>query len=237
MIRLIGVYDYTVILTYMSLISSVFGMTQAIHGDYKTAVFCLAFSGICDAFDGRVARAKKDRTEDEKAFGIQLDSLCDVICFGVFPALICYLLGVRGTLGLVVVFFYCICAVIRLAFFNVLEGKRQQTEGGCNKVYHGLPVTSISFILPLTFWLQFVLPEMAFLVLLHLILAVVGFLFILDFPLRKPSLKAILIMIGIVIVTVGVIFAFTKFRIPQHDDESNHLVDQIVGNMYATENP
>lgn len=237
MIRLIGVYDYTVILTYMSLISSVFGMTQAIHGDYKTAVFCLAFSGICDAFDGRVARAKKDRTEDEKAFGIQLDSLCDVICFGVFPALICYLLGVRGTLGLVVVFFYCICAVIRLAFFNVLEGKRQQTEGGCNKVYHGLPVTSISFILPLTFWLQFVLPEMAFLVLLHLILAVVGFLFILDFPLRKPSLKAILIMIGIVIVTVGVIFAFTKFRIPQHDDESNHLVDQIVGDMYATENP
>lgn len=237
MIRLIGVYDYTVILTYMSLISSVFGMTQAIHGDYKTAVFCLALSGICDAFDGRVARAKKDRTEDEKAFGIQLDSLCDVICFGVFPALICYLLGVRGTLGLLVVFFYCVCAVIRLAFFNVLEGKRQQTEGGCNKVYHGLPVTSISFILPLTFWLQFVLPEMAFLVLLHLILVVVGFLFILDFPLRKPGLKAILALICIVAVTVGVIFAFTKFRIPQHDDESNHLVDQIVGDMYATENP
>ena len=95
MIRFIGVYDYTVILTYLSLISAVFGMTQAIHGDYKTAVFCLALSGICDAFDGRVARTKKNRTEDEKAFGIQLDSLCDVICFGVFPAMICYLLGVR----------------------------------------------------------------------------------------------------------------------------------------------
>ena len=85
MFRLIGVYDYTVILTYLSLVSSVFGMIQAVHGDYKTAVFCLAISGLCDGFDGRVARTKKDRTEDGKQFGIQLDSLCDVICFGVFP--------------------------------------------------------------------------------------------------------------------------------------------------------
>lgn len=237
MIRFIGFYDYTVILTYLSLISSVFGMTQAIHGDYKTAIFCLAFSGICDAFDGRVARTKKSRTDDEKAFGIQLDSLCDVICFGVFPALICYLLGVRGTLGLVIVFFYCTCAVIRLAFFNVLEGKRQMTEGGSNKVYRGLPVTSIAFILPLAFWLQFILPELAFLVLLHLILAVVGFLFILDFPLRKPSLKTILIMIGIVAVTVGIIFAFTEFKIPNFFDKSSQIVDGIIEEIYETEIP
>ncbi|MBQ7093379.1 MAG: CDP-alcohol phosphatidyltransferase family protein, partial [Clostridia bacterium] len=140
MLKLIGFYDYTVILTYISLISSVYGMTQAIHGDYKEAIFCLAFSGICDAFDGRVARSKKNRTADERAFGIQLDSLCDVICFGVYPALICYLLGVRGTIGLAIVFYYCLCAVIRLAFFNVMEEKRQKTEGGANKVYRGLPV-------------------------------------------------------------------------------------------------
>lgn len=235
--RFIGVYDYTVILTYISLISSVFGMTQAIHGDYKTAILCLAFSGICDAFDGRIARTKKNRTEDEKSFGIQLDSLCDVVCFGVFPALICYLLGVRGTLGLIIVFFYCTCAVIRLAFFNVLETNRQKTEGGSNKTYRGLPVTSISFLLPLTFWLQFILPEMAFLVLLHLILVVVGFLFILDFQLRKPDLKTILIMIGVVAVTVGIIFAYTKFKLPHPADESNQIVEEIIEGMYETENP
>lgn len=237
MIRLIGVYDYTVILTYISLISAVFGMTQAIHGDYKMAIFCLAFSGACDAFDGRVARTKKNRTEDEKAFGIQLDSLCDVICFGVFPALICYLLGVRGTFGLALVFFYCICAVIRLAFFNVLEGNRQKEEGGSNKVYRGLPVTSIAFILPLLFWLQFIMSDFMFLVLLHLVLLVVGFLFILDFPLRKPGLKSIMIMMAFVMVTVGIIFAFTKFRLPQHTDESNQIVGEIIEEMYETENP
>ena len=237
MIRLIGVYDYTVILTYISLISAVFGMTQAIHGDYKAAILCLAFSGVCDAFDGRVARTKKKRTDDEKAFGIQLDSLCDVVCFGVFPAMICYLLGVRGVLGLMIVFFYCICAVIRLAFFNVLEGKRQQTEGGGNKVYRGLPVTSISFILPLAFWLQFFLSDMIFLVLLHLILVVVGFLFILDFPLRKPGLKALLILIGFVAVTVGIIYAYTKFKLPNPSDEFNQIVGEIVEGLDETENP
>lgn len=237
MLRFIGFYDYTVILTYLSLISSVFGITQAIHGDYKTAVFCLALSGICDAFDGRVARTKKNRTEDEKSFGIQLDSLCDVICFGVFPALICYLLGVRGILGLLIVFFYCTCAVIRLAFFNVLEEKRQKTEGGSNKVYRGLPVTSIAFILPLTFWLQFVLPEFWFLVLLHVVLGGVGFLFILDFQLRKPSLKMIFVMISIVAVTIGIIFAYTKLRLPHPNDKSNQIIEEIIGGIYEPETP
>lgn len=237
MIKFIGVYDYTVILTYLSLISSIFGMTQAIHGDYKDAIFCLAFSGICDAFDGRVARTKKNRTEDEKNFGIQLDSLCDVICFGVFPAMICYLLGVRGILGLTLVFFYCLCAVIRLAFFNVLEANRQKTEGGSNKTYRGLPVTSISFILPLAFWLQFLLSDFAFLVMLHFLLAIVGFLFILDFPLRKPGLKTILALIAIVSVTVGIIYAYTKFRIPRQDNENSPIVEEIMEDIYEAETP
>lgn len=232
MIRFIGVYDYTVILTYISLIFSVCGMTRAIHGDYKTAVFCLALSGICDAFDGRIARTKKMRTEEEKAFGIQLDSLCDVICFGIFPAMICYLLGVRGIIGIVLVSFYCICAVCRLAFFNVLEAKRQQQEEGCNKVYRGLPVTSISFILPLTFWLQFVIPDRAFLILLHLVLFCVGFLFIFDFEIPKPNLKTILILIFAVVVTVGIIFAYTQFHLPAQNDDSNPLMDELMEEVY-----
>ena len=79
MIKLIGVYDYTVILTYLSLFSALFGMTQAGHGRYTLAVCCIMFSGFCDAFDGAVARTKKDRTEVEKAFGIQVDSLVDAV--------------------------------------------------------------------------------------------------------------------------------------------------------------
>lgn len=226
--RFIGFYDYTVIATYISLISSVLGMTRAIHGDYKGAIFCLAFSGICDAFDGRIARTKKNRTEDEKAFGIQLDSLCDVVCFGIFPAIICYLLGVRGVLGVILAMFYCLCAVIRLGFFNVLEAKRQASGEGATKVYRGLPVTSIAFILPLAFWLQFVLPEFIFMLLLHAILLGVGFLFILDFPLRKPGLKTIITLSLVLAFTVGIIFAYTRFRVPAPTEESNPLVEEII---------
>lgn len=235
--RFIGVFDYTVILTYASLVSAVFGMTQAIHGDYKTAIICLAISGICDSFDGRVARTKKNRTKDEKSFGIQLDSLCDVVCFGVFPAVICYLLGVRGWLGIILVSFYCVCAVMRLAFFNVLEEKRQKTEEGSNKTYRGLPVTSVAIILPLTFWLQFVMSDLAFLVLLHVVIAALGFLFILDFSIRKPSLKTLLLLIALGILTVSIIYVYTKFRVPGPGDETNQIIEEIKDGIYETEIP
>ena len=192
-LKFIGFYDYTVVLTYLSLISSVWGMTRAIHGDYKLAIFCLAFSGICDAFDGRVARMKKNRTEDEKNFGIQLDSLCDVVCFGVFPALICYLLGVRGILGWILVLFYCICAVARLAFFNVQEAKRQQTEAGKRKTYRGLPVTSISILYPAVYILRRFLGAPVFRFVLHVLMAVTAFLFVLDFSVKKPNFDKLLL--------------------------------------------
>ena len=227
MLRFIGFYDYTVILTYTSLITAVCGILLSSKGLFGWAIVCLMISGICDAFDGRIARTKKNRTDDEKAFGVQLDSLCDVICFGIFPAIICYLLGVRGVLGVILVMFYCLCAVIRLAFFNVLEAKRQANEGGATKVYRGLPVTSIAFILPLAFWLQFIIPELAFMILLHAILLVVGFLFILDFPLRKPGLKTIISLSLVLVFTVGIIFAYTRFRVPAPSDEGNPIVEEI----------
>ena len=187
--KLIGFYDYTVILTYVSLCSAIAGMAQATAGRFGTAVLCLMASGLCDAFDGMVARSKKDRTADEKAFGIQLDSLCDAVSFGVFPAWLCRCMGVDGISGAVCGCLFCICAVIRLAFFNVLEGKRQQTEGGINRFYRGLPVTAISMILPPVYLLRFVLAPEAFAGILHGMLLGVAFLFVLDFKVPKPNLS------------------------------------------------
>lgn len=137
---MIGFYNYTVILTYMSLLSAVTGMTFAINGHFRMAVFCLALSGFFDMFDGKVARRKKDRTDDEKLFGIQLDSLCDVVAFGAFPAVICYCMGVRGSLGMLAIGFYCVCGVIRLAYFNVVETNGFFSDEEYEKVYHGLPI-------------------------------------------------------------------------------------------------
>lgn len=191
--RFIGFYDYTVILTYMSLFSSVLGIILAIHGNFSMAIICLFISGICDAFDGIIARTKKNRTEDEKTFGTQIDSLCDVICFGVFPTILCYLMGVNGISGIIVIFIYCLCAVIRLAYFNVLEGNRQKKEDGCNKEYRGLPVTSIAISLPFIYFSKFIISKYAFKVALYIILLLEAFLFILDFPVKKIDWKKMLV--------------------------------------------
>ena len=190
--RLLGFYDYTVILTYMSLLSAFAGMILSGKGMHTAAVFCLMFCGICDAFDGTVARTKKNRTEDEKAFGIQIDSLCDAVSFGVFPALLSVRMGLNGILGMAIAAIYSLCAVIRLAFFNVQEAKRQQAEEGKRKTYRGLPVTSISMIYPVVALLQLFLPAGAFRVVLHIVMAATAFAFVLDFSVKKPDFDKLL---------------------------------------------
>ena len=190
--RLIGFYDYTVILTYISVISAVLGMVCAHRDSFGAAMLCLFLSGFCDAFDGTVARTKKNRTEDEKAFGIQLDSLCDVVSFGVAPAFTCYCMGVNTVPGLVILCVYVVCAVIRLAFFNVQEAKRQQVESGCNKYYRGLPVTSSAIILPAFYLLRSLLPCKVFTLALHGLCGLIAFLFVLDFRVKKPDFSKIL---------------------------------------------
>lgn len=190
--KFIGVYDYTVLLTYMSLCFAVIGMLCGMRERFTAGILCLFASGVCDAFDGIVARSKKDRTEDEKAFGIQLDSLCDVIAFGFYPAFLCYFMGMDGLAGIIIVCIYSVCAVARLAFFNVLEGKRQQVESGAAKFYRGLPVTSISIILPIVYLLRFVMSAGTFAGMLHVVMLFVAFLFVFDFSVPKPDWMKIL---------------------------------------------
>ena len=193
MLHFLGFYDYTVILTYMSLAFAVTGILLTDSGQFSQAVLCLVACGICDAFDGAVARTKKNRTEDEKSFGIQLDSLVDVVSFGVFPALMSCRMGPGSFVSVIIAVAYSICAVIRLAFFNVQEAKRQQQEAGCRKTYRGLPVTAVSVIYPLVYATRFVLPEAVFGIVLTMIMALTAFLFILDFSVKKPDVTKLLI--------------------------------------------
>lgn len=98
------------------------------------AVLCLALSGLCDMFDGKIARRKTDRTDDEKCFGIQIDSLCDMVCFGAFPILLAYSLGMRGPIGIVILAWYGMNGVVRLGYFNVCETKRQEETEEVRKI-------------------------------------------------------------------------------------------------------
>ena len=211
---MIGFYDYTVILTYISFISAVAGIFSASTMNLRWAIFFLAFSGLCDMFDGKIARTKKNRTEDEKNFGIQIDSLCDIVCFGVLPIVICYKLGMDRIWSMAILALYGLAGLIRLGYFNVMEAKRQAEEGGARKYYQGLPITSMAIALPILFVVSPLFPShMAFVVALHIVVALVGFLFILNFQLRKPSVREVLLIVAVVAVAVTVIlFAWHGWR-------------------------
>ena len=77
----------------------------------------------------------KNRTEHEKVFGIQIDSLCDLVCFGVFPAVIGYHYNSVYPLRLIASIMIVLGAVIRLGYFNVMEEERQRNTTENRKEY------------------------------------------------------------------------------------------------------
>lgn len=198
---MLGVYDYTVILTYISLWISIGGMMLSLNGHLDLAVLCLALSGLCDMFDGKIARTKKDRTEIEKRFGIQIDSLCDIVCFGVGPAIICYCMEMNGIVGVLILMFYVLAGLIRLAWFNVTEECRQDETTENRKCYQGLPITSMSIALPILVVLRPFL-HCDFKIALHAMVLLVGLLFVMDFKLKKPGNKTLSALVGVVAVAV-----------------------------------
>ena len=200
---MIGIYNYTVLLTYFSLFSGCLGIVFSLSGgEYSNlGIFFLLFCGLCDGFDGIVANTKVNRTSYEKKFGIQIDTLADLVSFGLLPFSIGisiyrtsnFLQNLSSFLFVemiiyAVLLFYVLSALIRLAHFNVTEEERQQKEGGIRKYYTGLPVTSASIILPLVVLLQYIVP-MDVSILYFIIIFIMAFLFISKFRIKKLSLK------------------------------------------------
>lgn len=187
----LGFYNYTVYLTYVGLASAIFGMMQASNGNYKNAVLCLLICGLCDMFDGTIARTNKKRSIDARWFGMNIDSLCDLVCFGVFPAFLGYFLCPTNAATNLAMVFYVLAAVIRLAYFNVQEITRDTSEK--REYYLGLPVTSSALIMPMTALIT-TLNRTTFAYLYPIVLTLVGFLFILKFKLKKPYMKGLVLL-------------------------------------------
>ena len=189
---MIGVYDYTVLATYLSLLLGLSGIYLSAQGDAMVATLCLMLCGLLDAFDGRIARTKPNRTDVEKRFGIQIDSLNDLVCFGVLPAAIGCALGCTKAWFLASMAFFVLCALIRLAYFNVLEEERQSGTDAVRHHYLGLPVTSVSFLAPLVCILNTYVGKLDLAVAYCLALLVFGVLFITPLRVRKPGFKGII---------------------------------------------
>lgn len=194
---MIGYYNYTVILTYLSAICAFIGMTQASQGKIKIALYCLMACGTFDLFDGKVARTKKNRSDNEKTFGIQIDSLCDVLCFGMFPAMINYYVcdGTCTILTYISSAMLVVCAVVRLGYFNVMEQERQKTTNENRKTYQGLPVTSDAVILPFAY----IIKELATRqfasnicnIVFSIVVLLIALFFVVNISIKKPNNKEV----------------------------------------------
>ncbi|MBO7124058.1 MAG: CDP-alcohol phosphatidyltransferase family protein [Treponema sp.] len=225
---MIGFYDYTVVLTYLSMISATTGVILCLNdiGHPFLGMLFLMFCGLCDAFDGKVARTKKNRTERMEKFGVQIDSLSDLVAFGILPACIGIAM-LRSSIDFynfpdiiflhladkstiikifltVIAVLYSLAAMIRLAYFNVLEDERKKTEDGANKIFVGLPVTSSALIFP-TILLIHIFSSADLTILYFIFLAIVGFLFVSEIQVKKPTLKGLLIMISIGLLEAGIL--------------------------------
>lgn len=213
---MIGFYNYTVILTYISLLISAVGIGFAATGDPFTALFCLMASGVCDMFDGMIARTRKKSTEEEKRFGIQLDSLCDIVCFGVLPAAVGITLAEGQSTLLRVASWgfgalFILCALIRLAFFNVTEETRQATEGGRRKSYMGVPVTTSAVIFPLMYALLVLIPAPVGLWIYPAFILITAIAFITPVKVPKPHAKGLVVM-GLVGLAEAALMFWLLFR-------------------------
>ena len=218
---MIGLYDYTVILTYLSLISGTLGIMLTVTGagHPQIGIFFLMISGMLDAFDGKVARTKKNRSEFDKSFGIQIDSLTDLVCFGILPVTIglaqLRLSGIFTELVkrkdyegpfpvlvllLIIALFYVLAAVIRLAYFNSTNAEREEMLKETGKAYFiGVPVTSAALVFPLVMIVH-AFSSFDLTIFYFIMLLIEAIAFVANIKVRKPGKVGltIIILIGLI---------------------------------------
>ncbi len=211
--KVVGYWHYGVILTYMSVISAVVGICFSVGGNRDACpdigIICLLISGLCDAFDGAVASTRKNRTRQDKMFGERIDSLSDLIAFGVAPAMIGFGMKLNRWYFMPVYAIFVLSALIRLAYFDVTEEIRTEDANASRRSYYeGMPVTCVAFSLPVFYLIATIFPPMhiarnAVMIAGYLIIA---FAFVIRFRAPKLHLKGVLIAILILFIILAALF-------------------------------
>lgn len=197
-----GVYLLPNTLTLCGMFCGFFAILSAINGNFIYAAWAIVVANIFDGLDGWIARLTNTTTR----FGIELDSLSDLVAFGVAPSVLIYkwVLSPFGRLGWALAFLFVACGALRLARFNI------QTGDPGSKAFKGMPIPAAATILASTvifyyeFWTG--IPEKS--ILFPVITALLSFLMVstlryhglkeIDFRERKPF--------WVLIVFVGILF-------------------------------
>lgn len=193
-------------LTMLGSCMALLGCIFAIKGFIYEPICLLVVSGVCDAFDGKLARRKK-YDKKPSVYGTQLDSLSDMISFGVFPLILTTTkLSSNAYFSYVAILFCALCGMIRLAYFNTLD-----IVGEADKKYFvGMPITSISITFPLVYLISAFLDFKYFDIVSLVFFIVTGLSFIYGFKIRKltDKEKGILSILGAVLIILLFCYLF-----------------------------
>lgn len=201
----------SVLLTYLGVIFGVISMTLAFtkmafaEVEYmRYSLVLLILAGICDMFDGKVARMCK-RTKEEKNFGIQIDSLADTVNFLVLPVVIMLSLGMTSVLDMCIYIVFILCGISRLALFNCNADLDKPVP-----YYNGLPVTSTSVIYPLIGLFHGRISDSAFHYVCIFATLIVGLLFITKIKVPKFKKTITLVIITIIAVLWSILLLWVR---------------------------
>lgn len=201
-----GVYLLPNVFTTAALFSGFFSIISAIKGNFEMAGMAIIFAQLMDGFDGRVARM----TNTTSAFGVEYDSLSDMISFGLAPAIVMFIWGLEplGKVGWVAAFVFTACAALRLARFNTQVGKQDK------RYFVGLASPPAAAILATIVWCWYdVVPPYEVSILLAVLTLCAGLLMVsniryssfksIDLRGRVPFVVLFCVVLGFVVVILN----------------------------------
>lgn len=213
----------TIAAGYYGVLQSIRGMNTGDGRFFDHAALAIVLAAVCDGLDGRIARL----TNTSSAFGRELDSLADVITFGVAPSLLAYLWGVRQVVpsghpiiegrllhfGAVVCFLFLICGACRLARFNISINPQPRNPGRPGRKYFvGMPIPAGAGVIAAVVHFESGSPirDLWFSIVWIALVAFTGFLMVsswrfwsgkeIDFSSRKPGRLLVLVLVLLAII-------------------------------------
>ncbi|MEZ0122496.1 MAG: CDP-diacylglycerol--serine O-phosphatidyltransferase [Candidatus Reddybacter sp.] len=200
-----GIYLLPNIVTTVALFSGFYAILAAMDGKFEAAAIAIFVAMVFDGLDGRVARM----TNTQSDFGVEYDSLSDMVSFGVAPAVVCYswMLSDLGKVGWAAAFLYVSCAALRLARFNVA------VESADSRYFVGLASPSAAALIAGMVWVGHgIEPSTSIAILVFLVMAGAGLLMVVncryhsmkgfDFKGHVPFVTFLAVVVGMVIVTI-----------------------------------
>ena len=215
-----GIYILPNLFTTGNLFCGFWGIVSVFQEKFEYAAYAILLASVFDVLDGKVARLSGATSK----FGVQYDSLADLVSFGIAPALLAFSWALRpyGKFGWLAAFLFVVCGALRLARFNV------QSASGEVKYFKGLPIPSAALMIALTILLYLRLIETNWVkdIVILVMIYILAFLMVsnirylsfkeLDLAKRKPFsifIFVILSMIVIIMEPTIVLFAFILFYV------------------------